>query len=70
MHVLKIPDKMSKTEIIQVNIEPKLKHEVEEILQNLGLTVSEAMTCSTGKSDRIKEFRLRLKSQMQRPKKP
>jgi DNA-damage-inducible protein J len=34
---------MSKTEIIEVNIEPKLKHEVEEILQRLGLTVSEAI---------------------------
>ena len=34
---------MSKTELIQVNIEPKLKHEVEEILQKLGLTVSEAI---------------------------
>lgn len=34
---------MSKTELIQVNIEPKLKHEVEEILQKSGLTVSEAI---------------------------
>ena len=34
---------MSKTEIIEVNIEPKLKHEVEEILQRLGLTVSDAI---------------------------
>ena len=32
---------MSKTEIIEVNIEPKLRHEVEEILQKMGLTVSE-----------------------------
>lgn len=34
---------MSKTEIIEVNIEPKLRHEVEEILQKMGLTVSEAI---------------------------
>jgi len=34
---------MSKTEIMQVNIEPKLRHEVEEILQKMGLTVSEAI---------------------------
>jgi DNA-damage-inducible protein J len=34
---------MSKTEIIKASIEPELKHEVEEILQKLGLTVSEAI---------------------------
>jgi DNA-damage-inducible protein J len=34
---------MSKTELIQANIEPELKHEVEEILNRLGLTVSEAI---------------------------
>jgi len=34
---------MSKTEIIEVNIEPKLRHEVEEILQKMGYTVSEAI---------------------------
>lgn len=34
---------MSKTELIQANFEPKLKHEVEEILQKMGLTVSEAI---------------------------
>lgn len=34
---------MSKTELIQANIEPELKHEVEEILQKMGLTVSEAI---------------------------
>lgn len=33
---------MSKTEVIQANIEPELKHELEEIFQPLGLFASEA----------------------------
>ena len=35
---------MSKTETIKANIEPGLKHEAEEILQQLGLSVSEAIS--------------------------
>lgn len=34
---------MSKTEIVRARIEPELKHEVEEILEELGLKSSDAV---------------------------
>ena len=35
---------MAKTEMIRARIEPRLKHEVEDILDELGLSVTEAIT--------------------------
>ena len=35
---------MSKTTTINIRIEPKLKEEVEEILKDLGLNISDAVT--------------------------
>jgi DNA-damage-inducible protein J len=35
---------MSKTEMIRARIEPSVKHDAEEILHELGLSVTEAIT--------------------------
>ena len=35
---------MAKTEMIRARIEPRLKHDVEDILDELGLSVTEAIT--------------------------
>lgn len=35
---------MSKTEFVRARIEPELKHNVEEILSELGLTTTQAIT--------------------------
>lgn len=35
---------MAKTEMIRARVEPELKHEAEELLRELGLSVTEAIT--------------------------
>ncbi len=35
---------MAKTEMIRARVEPELKHEAEELLREMGLSVTEAIT--------------------------
>ena len=36
---------MAKTEMIRARVEPELKHEVEKVLAELGMSATEAITC-------------------------